>query len=359
LPLRPQVAFPTLVKCYGDTQLHGEALLRPPADFRRAFSNVGNIPAGETPGIAILGPPGQWLRSKLCDFVLVSSTVGELDARVPGPLMVPTRRELICDALIVGQKPGQLVHLGLRELVGMDSRTRRSTAVSTRRPVRGGRHTRDHGRAPPPLLGLARGGDERIAGRHCPPRRRFWERGLDSRRPAPHLAATSGYVSARSRLGAAVEGKSRCSCPSVLALNRCPYSRFPFFDVRKGIGAPQLTVDAVIESGDPMLAAVWLIACSRYWSPPQGVAAPYPSQRPLLMADELSDRALWVALDLNGLGTCLPVNTAAPAPVASPKRPTPPRFTLEGFFTTTNEQQSATYAANAVAALSPPFVVKY
>jgi hypothetical protein len=27
------------------------------------------------------------------------------------------------------------------------------------------------------------------------------------------------------RLGAAVEGKSRCSCPSVLALNRCPYER--------------------------------------------------------------------------------------------------------------------------------------
>ncbi len=53
------------------------------------------------------------------------------------------------------------------------------------------------------------------------------------------------------------------------------------------------------------------------------------------------------------------MNTAVPAPVVSPLRPTPPRFTFEGFFTAQNEQQSATYATNAVAALSPPFAVKY
>ena len=237
------MAFPTLVQCYGETPLHGEALLRPPPEFRRAFSDVGNIPAGEAHGIAILGPPGQWLRSKLCDFPLVSSTVGQLDARVPASLMVPTRRELICDALIVGQKPGQLVHLGLRELVG------RSGVDAT-----------------PATTGALL--------------RRFL---------ASPEAETSGSLADISCLVVATGGAA-----SIRAALRRLWPRY------LGIGAPELTVDAVIESGDPMLAAVWLIACSRYWSPPQGVAARYPSQRPLLMADELSDRALWVALDLNG-----------------------------------------------------------
>lgn len=72
------------------------------------------------------------------------------------------------------------------------------------------------------------------------------------------------------------------------------------------------------------------------------------------MADDAEDVAIWVALNTEALGNCLPVARHPPPPPA----PTAPQFTLDGFFAVTTDAQSATYATNAMRHLCPPFVAK-